>query len=186
MASGPGLLVLIVGPSGAGKDSLIAYCRERLEGDPNISFPRRAVTRPPGDPTEDHIALSEPDFDRAARRGAFALHWGAHGLFYGVPATIEDDLHAGRTVIVNVSRAAIPEARERFRPLLVVSVTVPPEILAARIAGRGREDAEAAEKRIARAAAITVEGPDVVEIDNSGPLEVAGDKLLALLARAPA
>src|SRR5205814_1958275 len=81
---GPGELVLIVGPSGAGKDTLIGLVRDRLAGDPAVVFPRRVVTRAPS-PDEENEFLTETEFARRAQAGAFALSWGAHGLHYGVP-----------------------------------------------------------------------------------------------------
>jgi len=59
-----GRLVLIVGPSGAGKDSLIDYCRERLAGSDRVVFPRRIITREDAGGTEDHVTVSEDDFHR--------------------------------------------------------------------------------------------------------------------------
>jgi ribose 1,5-bisphosphokinase len=174
-----GRLVLVVGPSGAGKDTLIGYCRERLAGDPSVIFPRRVVTREEG-AHEDHDTLDHRGFDDEVTRGAYALSWRAHGLGYGVPATIVADLAQGRSVVVNVSRMVVAEARQRFRPLSVALVTAPPDVLAARLSARGRENAADVDSRIARAPA-TVAGEDVVVIDNSGPVEEAGDRLLAVI-----
>jgi len=174
-----GLLVLVVGPSGAGKDTLIGYCRERLCGDPAVVFPRRVVTRQES-AHEDHHTVDHADFDKEVACGAYALHWRAHGLGYGVPASIHDDLARGRCVVVNVSRTVVAEARLRFRPLRIALVTAPPEVLAARLAARGRESAADVDSRIARAPASVV-GEDVVVIDNSGFVEEAGDRLLAVI-----
>jgi ribose 1,5-bisphosphokinase len=141
--SARGTLVLVVGPSGAGKDSLIAWCRTQLADDPGVVFPRRIVTRPADTDAEDHDVASEAEFAAALARGAFALHWRAHGLGYGIPATIAADLGAGRNVVVNVSRAVLDEARERFPPVRIAVVTAPPEVLAERLRRRNREEAGA-------------------------------------------
>ena len=174
-----GRLVLVVGPSGAGKDTLIGYCRERLSGDPSVVFPRRVVTREES-AHEEHDTLDHGDFAGEIARGAYALHWRAHGLGYGVPAAILADLERGRSVVVNVSRAVVAEARHRFRPLTVALVTAPPDVLAARLSARGRESAADVDGRIGRVPA-TVVGDDVVVIDNSGFVEEAGDRLLAVI-----
>src|SRR4051812_14926204 len=110
---GPGRLILIVGPSGAGKDTLIDIARRHLAGDARVKFPRRVVTRPPSQ-FEDNIALTPAEFDAALGRGGFALHWQAHGHVYGVPKEINDDIRSGDTVAVNASRTIIADARRRY------------------------------------------------------------------------
>lgn len=178
------MLVLVVGPSGVGKDTLIAYCRSRLSGDDAFVFARRAVTRPAGDGSEDHDAISEEVFQRHVAEGDFAIHWRAHGLGYGVPASIDDDLALGRTVVVNVSRSVIEDARRRYRRVTIVSVSAPRDILAGRLRGRGREADDEVDRRLARADILDVGGSDVVHLDNSGPVENAGEALLRVLAGA--
>jgi ribose 1,5-bisphosphokinase len=129
-----GTLILVVGPSGAGKDTLLDAARARLASEGRFVFPRRMITRPPAAGGEDHIALSPDDFEAKRGAGAFALSWQAHGLCYGIPAEIEADLAAGRHVVVNVSRGVIAAAAERFAPVGVIIVTAPP----ARPRGRSR------------------------------------------------
>ncbi len=177
----PGRLVLVVGPSGVGKDSVLAASRAALSGDAGIVFPRRVVTRAPELGGEDYLAVSEADFAAAATRGDFALHWGAHGLYYGIPATIRDDLAAGRQVVVNVSRAILDSARRDFANLLVVSVTASPALLRQRLEARGRESLAEITARLARAAAFQISGADVVELRNDGALDESVARFIALL-----
>jgi ribose 1,5-bisphosphokinase len=165
-----GTLFLVVGPSGAGKDTLIDGARAALTGESRYVFPRRVVTRPAAAGGEQHEAATSEIFANLRRSGAFALAWSAHGHDYGIRRSIEDELAAGRHVVVNVSRAALDEARRRFQPAVVVEVTAQPSILAQRLAARGREDAAAIAERLDRAAALTVGGKDVVRIDNSGTI----------------
>jgi ribose 1,5-bisphosphokinase len=145
-----GKLVLVVGPSGAGKDSLLRRAARDLARDQRIVFPRRAITRPSSDATEDHDSLTVDDFCAAEEKGAFALSWQAHGLHYGIPASIRRDLGDGRVVAINVSRAVIPEAGARFPNLAVVHVTAPVTVIAERLARRGRETTAGIASRIAR------------------------------------
>lgn len=181
--AGRGTLFLVVGPSGAGKDSLIAAARQALADDPGYVFPRRAITRPAEAGGEGHLALTAAAFEAEWRAGGFALAWHSHGLGYGIPRAIESELAAGRHVVVNVSRAVVDEARRRYRPLKVILVTAPASVLAERIARRGRENAAEIAERLARAAAPAPVGADVLTIENSGALEDAAAAFIAALRR---
>jgi hypothetical protein len=106
-----GPLVLVVGPSGAGKDSIITGAAERLRDCTEFVFVRRTITRPREAGGEPHVAASAAEFAERRDAGSFLLHWSAHGLDYGIPVTVAADRAAGRTVIANVSRSVIAEAR---------------------------------------------------------------------------
>ncbi len=147
------MLVAVVGPSGAGKDTLMAGARARLGPDPRFRFVRRSITRPASAGGEDHEPLDRDAFLRRRDSGGFALWWEAHGLFYGIPRDIEADLAAGRCVVANLSRGALAEANARY-PLLVLEITAPPAVLAARLAARGREDPDAIAERLTREAPL--------------------------------
>jgi ribose 1,5-bisphosphokinase len=143
---GPGRLVLVVGPSGAGKDTLINLARTACAGDPNIVFPRRVVTRR-ASAFEDNEEMDVPAFQRALADGRFALHWEAHGHSYALPRSIDDDIGAGRAVVVNVSRGVIDMVRRLYRNVVVVAITAPADVLVARLASRGRSsDADLGER----------------------------------------
>jgi len=182
----PGLLVLVVGPSGVGKDTLIDGARAALAHDPSIVFPRREITRPADAGGEDHQPVTPVEFQARRSADAYALAWEAHGLGYGVPAAILADLDAGRTIVVNVSRGIIDTAR-RLARVRVLSLTVPADILRQRLAARGRETVEDIEARVARATAFAVSGPDVVTVVNDGSIETALARVLdAIRSEAPA
>lgn len=174
-------LVLVVGPSGAGKDTLIAGARAALADSADFVFPHREITRHPAAGGEPHIAVSADEFDRRQRAGRYALAWQAHGLSYGVPANILDDLKAGRAVVVNVSRTIIADARRRFGMVHIVRVTASERALRARLAARGREGLSEIEARLARAGAYVLSGRNEVTIDNSGAVEQAVAAFTAFL-----
>lgn len=180
-----GTLVLVVGPSGAGKDSLIDGARQAFSSGTGVVFPRRDVTRPADAGSEDHVAVTESQFHARRELGGYLLSWGAHGLWYGIPAETKDDLLDGRTVVVNTSRSVIDEARRRFQHLRVVSVTAGEETLRARLGARGRETAAQISHRLERARAFRVDGPDVIEFPNDGPLEGAVDRFSHILRNLP-
>lgn len=169
-----GRLVLVVGPSGAGKDTVLDYARQHLAGYAHCVFARRVITRPPG-PGEDHESVSEAAFSQ--RR--FALSWSAHGLHYGIPLEIEDDLAAGKTVIANVSRAVLSAARARYDHCLVIEITAPVEILAKRLATRGRETEAEIIARLTRSLAPVEADATII---NDGLPEAAGALFLAKLS----
>ena len=163
-----GTLFLAVGPSGAGKDTLLDGARAVLADDPRYRFARRTITRPADAGGEAHEAVSVPAFERLSEAGAFALEWGAHDLRYGIPKAELAPLADGVGVVANVSRGIVDAARARFAPVRVVSIVVPAAVLRARLEARGREDAAAIARRLARAAAPAVTGPDVVCLQNDG------------------
>ncbi|HYB55745.1 MAG TPA: phosphonate metabolism protein/1,5-bisphosphokinase (PRPP-forming) PhnN [Alphaproteobacteria bacterium] len=179
--AGRGTLFLVVGPSGAGKDALIAAARAALAHDPNFLFPRRLITRPAEAGGEDHIALSPAAFEAAAAEGAFSLHWRSHGLGYGISKQLETALAAGRNVVVNVSRSVVGEALKRLQPVKIILVMAPVPVLAERLAARGRESAAEIAERLARASYAEPSGPDVIRIENAGALAEAVAAFLAAL-----
>jgi ribose 1,5-bisphosphokinase len=148
-AIGPGRLLLVIGPSGAGKDTLLGLAKAACTDDMNIVFPRRVVTREASS-SEDNESLSPDAFQRALQQGAFAMHWEAHGHCYALPKAIDDDIRAGRTVIVNVSRMVVEVMRRSYADVVVVSITAPPQILAERLATRARSSDGQIEARLRR------------------------------------
>ena len=177
-----GTFIAVVGPSGSGKDTLI---RAALIERPDLAAARRIISRPADDANETFESVSEAEFARRRAEGYFALDWEAHGLRYAIPLGVEPVLAAGRHVLANLSRQAIGAARARFRPFLALVVTAPPEVLARRLAARRREDATAIAGRLGRAGYAVPQGPDVLVIDNGGPLEAGMRDFLAALPPQP-
>lgn len=175
-----GKLIAIVGPSGAGKDTLIDAARAHFTGHPGLIFPRRVITRE-SNSAEDHDTLTEQRFAELEAEGGFSLSWRAHGLNYALPLSVRLATEEGRHAVCNLSRSSLPEARQRFAGLSVVLITAPAEIIAQRLAARGRESEEMIRARLARK--IDREdtlAPDLI-ISNDGPVEAAIDRLIAHL-----
>ncbi|QCI69068.1 phosphonate metabolism protein/1,5-bisphosphokinase (PRPP-forming) PhnN [Phreatobacter stygius] len=175
---GPGRLVLVVGPSGAGKDTLIDAARRRLAGSDAVLFPSRVVTRPPS-AAEANAEVDAATFATLARVGGFALSWSAHGHDYGIPIAIDHLLTEGRTVVCNVSRSILEAARRRYEAVIVVEITAPAAVLAARIAARGRSSDGDATARVARL--VETVAPADLTILNDGPVEAAIQQFLAIV-----
>lgn len=178
-----GRLVYVIGPSGAGKDSILHYARRELAGEDKVwAFPRRTITRAGRDGSENHVAMTPSAFERARRLGRFALDWTGNGLSYGIGIEIDDWLGAGRHVIVNGSRAYLPEATRRYPDLIAILIAIDPLILRHRLLARGRERPDEIEGRLQRASELqAVEHPGLQVIRNDGPLEEAGLAFLRLL-----
>ena len=177
---GPGHFVLVVGPSGAGKDSVLTLARAATRHDERIVFPRRVITRA-ATGAEDHDTVSDAQFDLAVADGAFALWWSAHGHKYGIPIAAKRALRAGRTVICNVSRSVVALVRDRYSAVSVVLITAPTDVLQQRLAARGRDSDGNLSKRIARNEAPDARvAPDVTIMNVDAP-EIAAEKLLDVI-----
>lgn len=183
-----GRLVYVVGPSGAGKDSVIALARALLPPGAAVEFARRVIARPSFGGGEEHEAVTPEEFDARCTRGEFALHWHANGTSYGIAAVLREQLARGATVVVNGSRAHVPQARAAFPQLELVHVTASADLLAARLAARGREPAALVAARLERNARAECEvGEAALEIRNDAELARAGARLAEFLLRpAPA
>ena len=174
-----GRLVYVVGPSGAGKDSVIAWARERLKDEPAVRFARRTITRPPSaGGGEDHFGVSEEEFRSLQSQGSFAMTWRANGCWYGISHRVRDWLATGLTVVVNGSRSHLASVTAEFPQVEVVHVVAPPAVIHERLIRRGRERGPAIEGRFARNSgwAPPSDVPST-QIANDADLESAGDQL---------
>jgi ribose 1,5-bisphosphokinase len=178
---GPGRFVLIVGPSGAGKDTLIAGARTACADAANVAFPRRVVTRAISN-AEDHDSLDVADFDRAVKNGKFALWWEAHGHKYGIPSSVDVAIRAGSVVVTNVSRAIVSAVRQRYAHVETVLVTAPPDVLTSRLARRLRQTDGSFTERVKRNDLFVDFHADHV-IETTGTPDIALRRLLEVIHR---
>ena len=176
--SSDGALILVVGPSGAGKDSILREARKALHDDERIRFARRFITRAP-DANEDNCALTTAQFATARALGGFLLSWDAHGLSYGLPASVAIDLARGMSVVANVSRAIVEPARRMWARTFVIQISASPDVLAARLAARGRDTN--ADERLSRSKSFSEIAADL-EIVNDGELEMGARQMTAFIS----
>jgi ribose 1,5-bisphosphokinase len=172
-------LILVVGPSGAGKDTLIGLARAACADDDCVIFPRRVVTRE-ASAFEDNVQLNPDSFRQAQARGEFAVHWEAHGHCYALPRVIDDEIRAGRIVVANVSRTVVETMRRAYTDVTVVSITAPHEILAERLATRARGSDGQIASRLNRAMDGIAAAPDVT-ITNIGSVERHARELVRII-----
>lgn len=173
-----GRVFAVVGPSGAGKDTLMA---EAARLHPGLILMRRVITRPADAGGEDFDGVSGAEFSRRLAAGEFALKWDAHGLRYGIPARIHDHLVAGEDVMFNGSRAALPLAQRAFPGLVTILVTAPVAVLASRLAARGRETSADIAARIERAPFQMPDGVVPHVVSNDGTLDQGTARFMAAL-----
>jgi ribose 1,5-bisphosphokinase len=179
---GPGRLVLVVGPSGAGKDTLLNLARAACASDSTIVFPRRLVTRE-ASAAEDNVQVDRDAFERLLAQGALAVHWEAHGHRYALARSVEDEIRAGRTVVANVSRTVVDALRESYADVVVVAITAPPKVLAERLAMRARGSDGALELRLGRSV-DNLANPDLMIVNVGDPADHA-DRLLRAIKGTP-
>jgi ribose 1,5-bisphosphokinase len=179
VAIGPGRLVLVVGPSGAGKDTLLGLARAACADDGDIVFPRRVITRE-ASASEENEEVSPGRFQEALARGEYAMHWEAHGHCYALSRAIDDEIRAGRTIVANVSRTVVGAMRRAYADVVVVSITAPPDVLAERIAMRRRSSDGKLDARLGRTVEDEAAAPDVT-IVNTGSAEYHARQLVRVI-----
>jgi ribose 1,5-bisphosphokinase len=179
-------LIYTIGPSGAGKDSVLAWLGQHLPAGRAVHFARRVIDRPAQAHGEMHESLSTPDFLAQRALQSFALCWTANGHYYGVRHAELSALERGHWVFVNGSRAYLDKALETFPSMVVLHITAPMEVLALRLAQRQRESAEQIAARLGRAGAFPgLQQHALIEVQNSGTLDEAGHRLLQALSQLP-
>ncbi|MCH8617820.1 phosphonate metabolism protein/1,5-bisphosphokinase (PRPP-forming) PhnN [Undibacterium sp. TS12] len=178
-----GRLFFVVGPSGAGKDTLLQWVRDNLPANAELDFAQRTITRPAHD-SEGHEALSQEAYWQAAAAGHFCMQWQANGLCYGIRRHIEVKLKCGHDVIVNGSREYLPQLKQLFPDAKIIWIMADPEQIRQRMEKRQRESGAALLNRIDRGLKFSVpEDQNIICIDNSGAIHIAGQKLLKILTQ---
>ena len=169
-----GAWIFVCGPSGAGKDSVIALAQETVRERQNLVFARRLVTRP-AQAGSDHDPVTESEFHALVQVGGLRWHWQAHGFYYGIAQRYTAEVQAGRIVVVNGSRAHV-QGLPHSSDVRLVQITAGHEQLAKRLTQRGRDTASAVADRMARNARFTRLEADCLII-NDGELAVAAGRL---------
>lgn len=179
-----GSLFYVIGPSGAGKDSIIEGSLAALPAELPIIRAHRYITRPACAGGENHVELTPDDFIRRRNAGLFLFCWESHGYAYGIGREVVFWLEAGFNVIMNGSRAYLEEAVEKWSELVPILITLDVGVLRSRLEARGRESPDEIESRLERAQAFAVNHPRLMVVENNGPLEDAVNRMCQVLRRA--
>lgn len=176
-------LIYIMGPSGAGKDSLLNSLHQEMaslgQALPLI-MAQRTITRSHHQSNENHEAIDEASFESLLQSNAFALNWFANGLHYGIRHEQLAPMSKGSWIMVNGSRAYLEQAKLRFPGLTVLHITAPVDVLRSRLLARGRENEKDIEARLSRSQSLESNPQDLYVI-NDGRLEDSLTKLKDLL-----
>ncbi len=175
-----GLFFYVVGPSGAGKDSLIDGARLQLPDDALV-FAKRVITRPPGKPGEDYDSCTEEEFVQRKAQGEFLITWGAHGLFYGLPKSLLVTQQSGQHIIANGSRGVAEQIKALVPGLVFIEITAPVELLAKRIAQRGRETEQEISQRLSRQVSALPADVSTYRIYNDQSVDVGIERFVSTL-----
>jgi phosphonate metabolism protein PhnN/1,5-bisphosphokinase (PRPP-forming) len=176
------MLICVVGGSGTGKSYLINCARQAREFQGGCAFPLREITRVVDPKRENHVWVSESDFEKRKSSGLYAFSWSAHGgTKYGIPKAMEADLAENRVVVIDISRACVEDARRLYPDCLIIEVIADRSTREARIRARGGQSEAEIQSRVDKGEA-RVAG-EVETIDNSdGRHEAARAKFLALIS----
>ncbi|MCZ4353916.1 phosphonate metabolism protein/1,5-bisphosphokinase (PRPP-forming) PhnN [Roseovarius aestuarii] len=177
-----GTLFLVVGPSGVGKDTLLDGARETLASSCWFSFPKRVITRAADAGGEDHIPVTQAEFDSQLSQGQLWHHWHAHGLSYGIPIGVKDDLAQGINVVLNTSRNELDAFREKSENVVVIFISASPNVVEQRLRARGRETEEDIQKRLARLVAHASPSGTALEVMNDATQQEGIAALVELIA----
>ncbi len=147
------MLVVISGPSGVGKTTIVHVVKERLGGEFSVS----ATTRPQSDQEEhgvDYLFLKEDAFQAMVDAGEFleyARVFGKHS--YGTPrGPVEDALAQGALIILDIDVQGGIQVRKSMPEAYMIFILPPgDEELLRRLRGRGRDDEQAIQARFAEA-----------------------------------
>ena len=182
------LVVVISGPSGAGKDTVIGAA---LDLDPSLSKVATAKTRAPR-PGEvegvHHVFLTDDEFQRWIAEDAFLEHVEIYGHRSGVPkAAVDDLLSQGLTPILRTDVQGARTLKANLKDALLVFVTAPDlDSLERRMRSRAAETEDEIVARLAEAEAEMAEAGwfDLVIVNDDGSHDDAARELVRAIAAA--
>lgn len=150
-----GKLIIIAGPSGAGKGTILSAFKDNEEL--NLHFSISATTRPPREGEQNgvhYFFLSKEDFDKRVANGEFLEHEDFHSASYGtLKSQVEKQLAEGENVLFDIDVNGAMNIKNIYGKRALSIFIMPPslEVLRQRLIGRGTETMEKIEERLSRA-----------------------------------
>jgi ribose 1,5-bisphosphokinase len=180
-------LIYVVGPSGAGKDSVLNWLRLHKSDSTPVHWARRTINRSKAasPDSEQHEVVDDESFEALVASDVFSMHWQANSHRYGIRKSELSHLaNPNCCVFVNGSRAHLPTAAALYPGVTVLHITADQEVLRERLHLRGRESEDAIEARLSRDIHLHApSGCRLIQIHNNTSLEIAGHQLVAELTK---
>jgi guanylate kinase len=178
--------VVITGPSGVGKGTLIRHLRDRI---PELELSVSATTRRPrtGETQgEDYWFLTDAEFDERLARGDFVEHAEYSGHRYGtLRSELEQRTAAGRPVVLEIEVQGARQVRETLPEALQVFIAPPSvDALRTRLVGRGTDDPDAVARRLEVARSELAAQDEFARVVVNDRLEDAVGELVAVVREA--
>ena len=168
-------IVLIIGASGVGKDSLIREAKKSLGCE--LNFVQRYITREP-DVNEDNIYLDNFSFSELKNTGFFLSTWTAHSNQYGIA---KDSIETGLNII-SISRSTIYDFEKEYDRVYTINITIPDDELRLRLEARGRETKEEIDARMNRTYE-TIKANRLINFENTESLATSSLYFISLLKK---
>ena len=145
-----GKMVIVSGPSGVGKSTI---CKEAVKRLNNVYLSISVTTRPRSETEidgQDYWFISEREFQERIDKGLLLEYAEVFGHLYGTPKDkVDEALQAGKSVILEIDVQGAKQAKRIYRDVVMIFILAPSQKeLAERMKLRGREDIEAAQKRL--------------------------------------
>ncbi len=169
------LIILIVGPSGSGKDTLLRTAREYFREYKRVNFCRRYITRPP-DENEDNFFVCKKGFEVLKSANFFAIYWEAYNYFYGIPSY---EIKEGHCNFISVSRSVIKEIEKKYPRVITLYIHAEKEEVKKRLLKRRREPQKIIQERLKRYSIKVVASNKIIFI-NQGEIAKVKEKFISL------